>query len=115
MKTFHAVAAIAILAGGVGVVAGAIGADAPDRPEGVALSDWAPITDTLGLVLVQRPLGPAEFLPDPAGSKGKATLGGALGGAILSPPENGYFMVKHAGRWVRLVVIEPLKGPGSAG
>lgn len=84
----------------------AMGADAPNRPEGVAPSEWAPVSDTLGIVLVQQ-------TPDPIAPPGSNA--GGLGGAILSRPENGYFMIKRAGRWVRLVLIEPIKGPGGAG
>jgi hypothetical protein len=93
----------------------AVGVDGPDRPPGLSASQWAPVSDTLGVVLVQQPQGAAEFLPAPADSHGNLISGGVMGGAILSPPENGYFMVKCAGHWARLVVIEPLKGPGDAG
>jgi hypothetical protein len=33
----------------------------------------------------------------------------------LTPPTPGYFMLKGASGWSRLVVIEPLKGPSAAG
>jgi hypothetical protein len=93
----------------------AIGADAPNRPEGVALSQWAPVSDTLGIVLV-----PQTFTPDrpnprlPSDSQAKPFMQ-HLDGAVLASPANGYFMVKRGGHWVRLVVIEPIKGPGDAG
>jgi hypothetical protein len=51
MKTIHAIAASAILAGGVGVVAGAIGPNKQNRPPGVSANEWAPISDTMGVVL----------------------------------------------------------------
>jgi hypothetical protein len=92
----------------------AVGAEGPDRPPGLSASQWAPVSNTLGVVLVQQPQGAAEFLPAPADSH-RNPPSGVMGGAILSPPENGYFMVKRAGHWARLVVIEPLKGPGDAG
>jgi len=34
---------------------------------------------------------------------------------LLKPPVGGYFMVKGAGGWTRLVVIEPMKGPADVG
>jgi hypothetical protein len=37
------------------------------------------------------------------------------GGAALIAPVNGYLMVKRGSVWQRLVVIDPIKGPGSAG
>jgi hypothetical protein len=36
-------------------------------------------------------------------------------GALLTPPVEGYFMVKRGNAWLRLLVVEPIKGPGSAG
>ena len=75
-------------------------ADGPDRPNGVQASDWVPISARLGIVLVHSKNAP---------------VAGAPQALLLRPPANGYFMVKRGGRWVRLVVIEPLKGPGDAG
>jgi hypothetical protein len=104
-----------------GVIIGvhAIGADAPNRPPGVSAAEWAPVSDTFGIVLVQQSPGagdpnvvrPAE--PDDSPVKRSQIL--PQMGAVLSPPTNGYFMVKRGSRWVRLVVVEPLKGPGDAG
>jgi hypothetical protein len=97
---------------GVVVALHAVGADAPNRPPGVSAAEWAPVSDTLGIVLVQQTVGAGDVtFPD---SQGKPTSQG-LAGAILSPPTNGYFMVRRGGHWIRLVVVEPLKGPGDAG
>jgi hypothetical protein len=123
MKTIHAIAAIAILAGGVGAVAGAIGADAPNRPPGVSANEWAPISDTMGVVLMDHQLTPEDapmVRPSPASGAATRDIGvgaaiGAGGGAALIAPVNGYLMVKRGSVWQRLVVVDPLKGPGSAG
>jgi hypothetical protein len=99
------------------VLVAAIAADAPSRPPGVSADAWAPISDTVGVVLVAQmtAAGDVGALPAP-GSLGpwQESLGGA-GGAILIPPTTGYLMVKRGGTWQRLILIEPLKGPGSAG
>jgi hypothetical protein len=101
------------------VVVRAVGADSPNRPPGVSLSEWAPVSDTLGIVLVQQaPAAGDSTFADPsvaADSRVKPLQYPPQTGAILSPPTNGYFMVKRGSRWVRLVVVEPLKGPGDAG
>jgi hypothetical protein len=123
MKTIHAIAAIAILAGGVGVVAGAIGANGPNRPPGVGANEWAPITDTMGVVLVENQLTAADapiITTSPASGAAARNIGagaaiGAGGGAALIAPVSGYLMVKRGSVWQRLVVIDPVKGPGSAG
>jgi len=79
----------------------AIVAGAPDRPPGVSADEWAPISDSVGVVLVQRP----PSLPRVADPH-------AL---LLAPPAEGYFMVKTGKQWRRLVVVEPIKGPGASG
>jgi hypothetical protein len=37
------------------------------------------------------------------------------GALILSTAIEGYLMVKQRGVWSRLVLVEPVKGPGPAG
>lgn len=115
MKSIYAVAAAAMVAGAV--LVGAIAADAPNRPPGVSADAWAPISDTVGVVLVaQMPAaGEVGALPEP-GSQGQRQVPNVgVGGAILIPPATGYLMVKRGGTWQRLILIEPLKGPGTAG
>jgi hypothetical protein len=108
MKTIHAVAAITVLA--VLGVAGAIGANSPNRPPGVSADEWAPINDSVGVVLVQGmiPTG-AERTKTPSVKNLPNT------GANLISPISGYLMVKRGHTWQRLVVIDPVKGPGEAG
>jgi hypothetical protein len=66
---------------------------ARDRPPEITPADWVPISASLGLALVEDPKREGVVLPGPAG--------GTLAG---------HFMVKHGGRWQRLVVVEPLGG-----
>jgi hypothetical protein len=108
MKTIHAFAAVAVLAA-VGT-AGAIGANSPSRPPGVSADEWAPISDTVGVVLVQGmiPMGAQRAQPPRAGILPNT-------GAALISSVSGYLMVKRGHTWQRLVVIDPVKGPGDAG
>jgi hypothetical protein len=106
-----------------------LSADPPDRPAGVAAASWVPVSDRLGIVL-EEPAAPmtgardvvevregslrgrtVKLDPD-GGSRFAAPTGQAL---FLKPPVGGYFMVKGAGGWTRLVIYEPVKGPGDAG
>ena len=45
-------------------------------------------------------------------SKGGDQL--ALGAALI-PPISGYLMVKRGNAWQRVILVEPVKGPGPAG
>jgi len=87
--------AIALLA----LSATAFAADVPDVPPGVAAKNWVPISARLGIVLVETANAPGR--PERA--------------LMLRPPVNGYFMVKGADGWTRLVIVEPSKGPGEVG
>lgn len=75
-----------------------LSASAADRPQGVAAENWIPVSDRLGIVLVES---------------GRTVV--VSSGADLQPPTGGYFMVKGHGAWSRLVVVEPMKGPAGAG
>ena len=83
-------------------------ADPSSRPAGVTAEEWVPVNDRLGIVLVQPP---ARVAGDPASIQLSPTT--LL--LPLRPPLGGYFMIKGANGWVRLVVIEPIKGPSDAG
>jgi hypothetical protein len=82
----------------------ALGQQAPDTPPGVAADNWVPINENLGIVLV----------PSSANQGGPPVVISAQP-LLLGVPSNGYFMVRRANRWVRLVVVEPFRGPGDAG
>ena len=79
----------------------AVGAAEPDRPAGVAASNWIPINDRLGFV-VMSPDSSLVTTPD------KQPL-------LLTPAASGYFMARSRVGWQRLVIVEPVKGPGTAG
>jgi hypothetical protein len=117
MKMLATVGALALIS--TIIVVHAVGADAPNRPPGVSATEWAPVSDTLGIVLVQQSFGAGDAQvarpAAPDDSRGKPMPYPPQMGALLSPPANGYFMVKRGSRWVRLVVVEPFKGPGDAG
>ncbi|MEO6186428.1 MAG: hypothetical protein ABIP38_06195 [Steroidobacteraceae bacterium] len=89
-------------------------ADSPSRPVGVTAENWVPVSDRLGLVLVQgEALVAAPVVVAPGQLPGSANRPDMA--LLLKPPVRGYFMVKGAGGWTRLVVIEPIKGPADAG
>lgn len=79
----------------------AVGAAGTDRPAGVAVSNWIPINDRLGFVV----LPPTAY---PAVTPDKQPL-------LLTPAASGYFMARSAIGWQRLVIVEPIKGPGASG
>jgi hypothetical protein len=81
----------------------AFGQRAADRPPGVAANSWVSINENLGIVLGSSPPDAKPQVP-----MNPQTL-------LLAPPSNGYFMVRRADHWTRLVVVEPLRGTGDAG
>ena len=90
----------------------ATSADAPDRPAGVSAKEWVSISASLGIVLVPGE-APTVGRVDPVTKTMQLPPGGMP--LLLKPPVGGYFMVKGAGGWNRLVVIEPVKGPADVG
>jgi hypothetical protein len=82
-------------------------ADPSSRPAGVTAEEWVAINDRLGIVLVQPPAKGGDPVPMPVPST--ALL------LPLKPAVGGYFMVKGSKGWIRLVVVEPVKGPADAG
>jgi hypothetical protein len=83
------------------ILSKAVGAGAPERPPGVTATQWAAITDSLGVVLApEQQRNPIPVSPT------------AL---LVLPPVEGYFMVKQGSTWRRLILVEPVKGPGAAG
>lgn len=78
----------------------ALAAERSDRPANVDVANWIQVTDTVGFVVIpEKKSGPRV----------------ASGGLLLEPAASGYFMAKTASGWRRLVVVEPIKGPGTAG
>ena len=77
--------------------------DAPDRPHSVAKEAWIPINDRVGFVII-------------AATKGPGLLRSSPQALLLTPPVSGYFMVRGtSGEWTRMVIVEPLRGPGDSG
>lgn len=107
--------ATAVAAAAVSYIA--ISAGGSDRPTGVAARDWVAVTDLLGIVLVSSNVKPQAAPISPDGKSSLAPPGVPISAdaLLLKPPVGGYFMVKGAAGWTRLVMIEPLKGPGDAG
>ena len=78
------------------------GQTAPDRPQGVAAGAWISLNPRLGFVVA-----PPAKVPMGVGANAQAL--------VLAPPVEGYFMIKGATTWSRVVITEPSKGPGPAG
>ena len=98
MKNF--IASVVLVTAAFGL-SSAVGADAPNRPPGVSAMDWVPISDSAGIVLLH--------IARPQLNRTPLDL-------VAAPRAEGYLMVKRAGGgWQRLVIVEPLKGPGPAG
>ena len=77
------------------------GQGVPDRPQGVSAGAWIPLNPRLGFVVAPADNGQVHI----AG-------GNAL---VLAPPVAGYFMIKGETGWSRVVITDPLRGPGAAG
>jgi hypothetical protein len=121
MKTFVGLALVILAACGLSL---AISSNAPNRPPGIATDRWAPISNTMGVVLVPDSELNTQ-LPLPAG----AGIAGPKAGenppivdrmALIAPPSpaveaiieeghpvRGYIMVKRGKVWRPLAVIAP--------
>jgi hypothetical protein len=91
----------------------ATSADAPDRPAGVSAKEWVSISATLGVVLMSSESPVAVGRVDAKTNTTQLPPSGMP--LLLKPPVGGYFMVKGASGWTRLVVVEPMKGPADVG
>jgi hypothetical protein len=113
----------------------AAGRNAPDRPPGIAADRWAPISDTLGFVLVPDSDSEMNALPPlavgaagvpvrsdpiaPVDRGAPAIAVGDLTGLYAAPspavqaiieegrPVRGYIMVKRGKVWRPLTVVPP--------
>jgi hypothetical protein len=90
----------ALLVAALAVTPAVLGADAPDRPPGVSKEAWIPVTERLGFVIVPQTIG---------------LSGVVLQRLVLTPPVSGYFVLRDASGWLRIVIIEPIRGPADAG
>lgn len=80
----------------------ALGAASPDRPAGVDVQHWIPVSDKMGFVVTTSSAPGALVTTD------RQPL-------LLAPPAEGYFMVRAGDRWQRIMIKDPLKGPGTSG
>ncbi len=96
-----AIAAALLILASVLAVHFANGASSPDRPPGVDAQYWIPVSDKMGFVVTTRPTFPMP-MPD------RQTL-------FLTAPAEGYFMVHMGNVWQRIIIQDPLKGPGTSG
>jgi hypothetical protein len=96
-----AIAASLLILGTVLAVQFAGGASAGDRPAGVDVHNWIPVSDKMGFVVTTPRLYPMP-MPD------RQML-------LLAGPAEGYFMVHTGNVWQRLTLKDPLKGPGTSG
>jgi hypothetical protein len=88
----------------------AAGRNAPDRPPGIAADRWAPVSDTLGFVLVpDSDLKATPPLPVGAGLTDLYAQPTAAVQAIIEEgyPVRGYIMVKRGRIWRPLTVVAP--------
>jgi hypothetical protein len=74
----------------------------PDRPAGVDAQHWIAVSDRMGFVVTTLPVPGALVTTD------RQPL-------LLAPPAEGYFMVRSGIGWQRIIINNPLKGPGTAG
>ena len=77
------------------------GASTPDRPAGVEAGHWIPVSDKMGFVVTTP-----HYYPG---------LGGGDQPLLLTPPAEGYFMIRNRNGWHRVVIENPIKGPGTSG
>jgi hypothetical protein len=96
-----AIAASLLVLASVLAIHFALGASSPDRPAGVDAQHWIPVSDKMGFVVTTP-----HFYP-PVVSDAEALL--------LADPAEGYFMVHRGNVWQRVIIQNPLKGPGTSG
>ena len=100
MKAIYATVLILVSALAIHV---ALGAASPDRPAGVDAQHWIPVSDKMGFVVTTPQSVPGALVTtDPQ----------AL---LLAPPAEGYFMIRGGIGWQRIIIQDPLKGPGTSG
>jgi hypothetical protein len=101
----------------------ALSSNAPDRPPGIPADRWAPISSTLGIVLVPDTGLTAQTAAAPTATESKLSPGAVPnvdGTALYAEPNakvkaiieegqpvRGYIMVKRAKIWRPLAVVAP--------
>jgi hypothetical protein len=95
-----AIAATLLILASVLAIHLANGASSPDRPAGVNAQNWIPVSEKMGFVVTTPRIYPPPVV--------KQHL-------LLTPPAEGYFMVRTGNGWQRIIIQDPIKGPGTAG
>ena len=98
-----AIAASVLILSAVLIIHLALGASTPDRPAGVDAQHWIPVSDKMGFVEMTP-----QSVPGALVTTDRQPL-------LLSPPAEGYFMVRNGNGWQRIIIQDPLKGPGTSG
>ncbi|HEY6620405.1 MAG TPA: hypothetical protein VIY68_12725 [Steroidobacteraceae bacterium] len=70
---------------------------------GVDAPHWIPVSDKMSLVVTAP-----QSVPGALVTTDRQPL-------LLAPPAECYFMVRTGNVWQRIVIQDPLKGPGSTG
>jgi hypothetical protein len=70
---------------------------------GVDAQHWILVSDKMGFVVT-----PPQSVPGALVTTDRQPL-------LLSPPTEGYFMIRNRNGWHRIIIQHPLKGPGSSG
>jgi hypothetical protein len=96
-----AIAATLLVLASVLAVHFALGASSPNRPAGVDAQNWISVSDKMGFVVTTPRIYPMP-MPD------RQAL-------PLAPPAEGYFMVRTGNGWQRIIIENPIKGPGTSG
>jgi hypothetical protein len=63
----------------------------PNRPPGVGANAWIPLNDRLGFVVTPET---------------KFSVNASRNALLLAPPVSGYFMIRGASRWFRVVLVD---------
>ena len=79
------------------------GASTPDRPAGVDAQHWIPVSDKMGFVVTTP-----QSVPGALVTTDRQPL-------LLAPPAEGYFMVRGGIGRQRIIIQDPVKGPGASG
>jgi hypothetical protein len=102
LQSMKPIAAALLILASVLTIHFANGASTPDRPAGVDAQHWIPVSDKMGFVVTTPSIPGAIVTTD------RQPL-------LLMPPTEGYFMVHTGNSWQRLIIQDPLKGPGTSG
>jgi len=81
----------------------ALGASPSNRPAGVDARNWIPVGDKMGFVVTAPRSVPGALV-----TTDRQPL-------LLAPPAEGFFMIRSGIGWQRIIIQDPLKGPGASG